>query len=547
MVRQEFDWRAIDPYGQDAATWAQVDPTLVISVIRGWIDQGWNVGIFHWTQLADDDGTVYEPAGLPLPFNAQIKIWNASYPGVGMRWRRCQPDGTVAFETRPEQQPQQPVKDLFYAAYVQALSQYSGPEIRIAGTSLGAQLTVALAQMTYEGTTALSAGLQPKRLALIDPYWSPPDPLLSHNGQPYYSFMPGGKVPGELIRDYVQALKQRNVIFEWSTTSGANAFNRGDVNTPLQPLISNTSVELAYFDDGTPLPLDFGRRHGDSYRYYFRSQELAPPDECTWNSGQDVGGGVCYRTGRVALSAATSNERTRAIMDAGGRWEQVTGWNTPSLADDTFRCTDQEACRTRTLLIGSSESLQSLAAQGLKAWLPDTDFRVVELTREPTAADLAETALLIVFLPAPPSAAVRERVRQFVEQDGGAVLIVGEHTKYTPGAGAGAYAAIFGMAFGTDNVFPDCDADHRALLAEPGLFGLSATDSAQVAGSNTVMGGAAYLRTSDGKVILAGKQYPGLGRVVVAGDANIWGGCGYSENRDVHTALVNWLRVSPWK
>ncbi|MFC6593137.1 hypothetical protein ACFP81_15100 [Deinococcus lacus] len=51
-----------------------------------WLARGWNVGIFHWTQLADDEGTFF------MPFNAQAKIWTADYTQnngtrIGMRYR----------------------------------------------------------------------------------------------------------------------------------------------------------------------------------------------------------------------------------------------------------------------------------------------------------------------------------------------------------------------------------------------------------------------------------------------------------------------------
>ncbi|NJM07490.1 VWA domain-containing protein [Candidatus Gracilibacteria bacterium] len=317
------------------------------NVAEFWLDQGWNVGLFQWTQLANDRAS----PGLtffPSPYFAQSKIWTPDGP-AGMRWAKCSKD---EYEDRPEFTPGVSVARLFYEAYQDALAQYSGSEIRLAGNSLGAQLVIAMAQIAYT-EDQLPSSRRPQRIALLDPYWGPTRGF-------DYSFMPGGKRPGEISREYVQALKQQGVVFEWVKSSAVNEYNWGDTNEPLIDTISRTDYKLDLPEDSS-----IWNYHKAGWVLYFWSKDFPAPDECTQSSTPDEG---CTPTGRTAYASSNTIERASEIMDPdgdletsdGGRWEQVTGRTTGTAEDDTFRCIGRCPCSDTALVFDTTASMDGI-------------------------------------------------------------------------------------------------------------------------------------------------------------------------------------------
>ncbi|WP_224249070.1 hypothetical protein [Hyalangium gracile] len=288
-----------------------------VNVANAWVDAGYNVGIFHWTQLADDDDV------LPTPIGPEAKIWTNNFATTAndyrLRWRKC--DGT--FNTAS--QAPAPARQLFYTAYKAALSKYAGPEIRIVGHSLGNQMALGMTRLAYDDTS-LAASRKPKRVALLDPYWSRL-PI-----KPYFN----NRYTTEAIREHVSFLKSKGVVFEWTKTSGVNDLG-GDANDAMIPLIGRTT----YFPDFLEWT-DVAGRHVAAPKLYFWSFAFAAPNECTADST-----GTCFGTGRKSHSAKTPLADTARIMDPdtnlttqdSGRWEQVSGKDTATPADDTFRCT----------------------------------------------------------------------------------------------------------------------------------------------------------------------------------------------------------------
>ncbi len=121
-----------------------------------WLEGGWNVGIFRWTQHADE----------LVPADAESKIWSAEV-APGMRWVRA--DGSV--EADPEHGT---VGDRATRALLTALSRWRGGELRIVGHSLGSQVATQVTSRLYAGVRSgrLPARVRPGRLALLDPFWS---------------------------------------------------------------------------------------------------------------------------------------------------------------------------------------------------------------------------------------------------------------------------------------------------------------------------------------------------------------------------------------
>lgn len=522
-ARHEFEWRTIDPLMQGDPQWQFADPTQVINVAKGWLDRGWNVGVFHWTQLADDDD-FGESSGRPT--NAEAKIWTADYPNVKMRWRTCNPDGTTSFETRDEAMPTAPVKDLFYAAYKAAMARYSGTEVRLVGHSLGAQLSVATTKLLYDDLT-MPTNQKPTRVVLADPYWTSP---LSDG------YKPEGLHTGEITRNYVRDLKQSGVIFERNTTSDVNEYNLGDANRDLDLLISNTKYDVQYLSG----PTEIFNRHTAGYKLYFWSQAFPAPDECAQHSTDQ-----CALTGRRAQSAATPDDRARAMTDPddnpatedGAVWEQVTGKDTPTPEDDTFKCTN--SCTQRVLLYGPTGGAARLAV--IQDYLAESKFTTQTIISFPTDEQLAETGLLVINVPSDDS---RERVVEDFVKRGGVLLLLGEHGRgnLTGAATMRAYAARFLFTINTDIVLPQCLLTNKVEVT--GGIPVTGNVMALVAGTATVARGTPVLQTADGRTVLAViEDYEGGGRVAVAGDSNIFAGCAAfrEPNRRFAVALFDWL------
>ncbi|MFP4395490.1 MAG: hypothetical protein ACLFTI_09520, partial [Anaerolineales bacterium] len=145
----------------------------------GWIDEGWNVGIFVWNQFSDEREGVEIGQWLgdgPPPqgvLDAEAKIWTADGP-KGMRWYDWDAVPLVGgYREAPAGTPS--AGELFYETYIDALPETYTQTIRIAGHSLGNQMAVRLTHLVDAGieNDGVPEALRPTRVALLDPYWSP--------------------------------------------------------------------------------------------------------------------------------------------------------------------------------------------------------------------------------------------------------------------------------------------------------------------------------------------------------------------------------------
>jgi hypothetical protein len=90
-----------------------------------WLARGWNVGIFQWTRLADDDFALQ-------PVDTEKKIYDANSRNVGMRWKM----NADEFSVRGN--PTNNLTQIYRSAYLQVANALaSGLEIRLIGNSLG--------------------------------------------------------------------------------------------------------------------------------------------------------------------------------------------------------------------------------------------------------------------------------------------------------------------------------------------------------------------------------------------------------------------------
>lgn len=279
-------------YKQNDATYG-VD----VNMADAWINAGWNIGIFYWSQLADE-GEVTD---------AEAKIWSANGP-KGMRWRKV--DGTYVAG------PAKSAGELFLDAYSSAMSNYYGTNIRIAGHSLGNQMATRLTKLVSDKVTAgqLPSTLLPKRVALLDPFWS-------KYGKDYL----GGKWTGEVSRAYVTELKQKGIAFEHYKSSGITDVGVGDANLEMEKLTAFSNMAPWYISS-----TDLGAKHVAAYNEYFYSFYTPAPEEVT------ISWGTRNLTGKVAASAATSDARIKEMMDPTKYWVQVEGRYTQDPSDDMY-------------------------------------------------------------------------------------------------------------------------------------------------------------------------------------------------------------------
>ena len=258
-----------------------------VDAADAWIDAGWNVGIFYWNQFADETDVG----------QAEDKIWKDTV----LTWKNC------AGKVIPVTPSLGNVSDLLFKTYTEALKDYVGPNIRLAGHSLGSQLVTRLAAKVADAAKAgkLDAHLIPKRIALLDPWWSSSkDPKAAH---------------GTLVRELIAPLKSQQMIFEWYKTSTLAELFKSDLNLELKAMIGQTQIALDYYSTANQVS-----RHMSAPFVYFLSFKDPPPPGCS---------APCVDT---APSASVSDARMLDLMTRGVLWQQITGKNTAETRDNGF-------------------------------------------------------------------------------------------------------------------------------------------------------------------------------------------------------------------
>lgn len=136
------------------------DPTdgnKTVDLTSKWIADGWNVGVFYWTPYADEKEVK----------DAEAKIWSVAGPQK-MRYKNPGPDYSAAgYSTTGALTIS--IGDFAYNEYTRIMKNHSTTaEIRFAGHSLGSQLAVRTAKKLSDAKFPI----MPKRLELLDPFWS---------------------------------------------------------------------------------------------------------------------------------------------------------------------------------------------------------------------------------------------------------------------------------------------------------------------------------------------------------------------------------------
>jgi len=290
----------------------------------GWIDAGWNVGIFVWNQFSDETTGISVGAWFgdgPPPqgvLDAEAKIWSANGP-KGMRWRDWDNFLGGGYSSPPAGTPS--AGQLFYETYVAAFPSGYDQPIRIAGHSLGNQMAVRLAYLVDQGIAAgtVPAALRPARVALLDPYWSPDPRTDIPDG------MAAGQRTGDVVRQAIASLIPRGTLFEWYWSSIWTTPPQGDANDALKPMVFYAAMDPAFATED----LD---KHLAAQHLYFWSHAFAGPAACA--------GEACLGMDRVL--SRLSDAQLAAVMRSDYRWVQTEGQATATPADDAYQSVQQE-------------------------------------------------------------------------------------------------------------------------------------------------------------------------------------------------------------
>ncbi|TCN59535.1 hypothetical protein D0809_06425 [Flavobacterium circumlabens] len=212
--------------------------------------ENWNVGIFHWIQLADDNG-------LP-PLTEEKKIYDANSSGIGMRWRKS----NNTFSTRGNSSLS--VLQLYRQEYQKITAVVSNAtELRLIGNSLGGNLTMAMLR-----EVAINGARLPNRVTLMDPYWNPGLVKSGSFNLPTNFVTPNSSPDTRYVgKDAAVRLNNAGIAIEYfvSSAAGQDGYNRGVA------FIAQYTNLLPFYTN------DIAAKHTQPTRVYMWSKGLGFP------------------------------------------------------------------------------------------------------------------------------------------------------------------------------------------------------------------------------------------------------------------------------
>lgn len=245
--------------------------------------KNWNVGIFYWSQFADDVEGKGISAFVDAITHPEMKIYSANNK-AGMRWAYLNQQGKIAFcsvsDSHCAQLPMNiagrplGVRMLAYYSYLNAFPKNYDRPIRIAGQSLGTQLAVQLAGLVADNPHAP----QPSQLTLLDPYFTPGlhhinvgtrrDSVADYN---YH-------VAKKLLKE------DPNLAFSIYRTSKLSEWPTGDRNKPLENLAAYTRICPAFLSNAAKKQLIINEHLSCAYIYFHSKALPIPADGVNANS-----------------------------------------------------------------------------------------------------------------------------------------------------------------------------------------------------------------------------------------------------------------------
>ncbi|MEN3042190.1 MAG: hypothetical protein ABDH59_02655 [Fervidobacterium sp.] len=213
-----------------------------VNTSQFWVSKNYNVGVFYWNQFADESEVK----------DAEAKIW--SYSGFKRMRYRLKDGSYLSFNESKS------IGDLAFECFVENFKNYSGSEIRLIGHSLGNQLATVLAWKIHKGIESgiLPPNVMPKRLVLLDPFWS--------KGEKNYI---GNRWTGEVSRQYVRELiTLRAIAVEMYKGSMIGGLLVGDENEEMKGMVAFYRLWADFIPTN-----DQAEQHTYAVAWYFWSME----------------------------------------------------------------------------------------------------------------------------------------------------------------------------------------------------------------------------------------------------------------------------------
>lgn len=259
---------------------------------KNWINKGYNIGAFVWTQLADEDEVK----------DAEAKIWKAQNGFKNMRYR-------LSDNTYKDFGGSASVGDIFFNIYSKALVNNRN-SITLAGHSLGNQVVTKLTEniMNSYESGSIAQNLIPKRITLLDPFWS-------KDGKSYLNNIWTGAKCREIIN---KAISNYTVAVEQYKTTAIGGTITGDENLDMRKMTAFYRI----WPDFIPVQ-EAGTQHSYAYVWYFDSIAYSI----------SVTGGVAGASSNISDLKNTMNYGKPNLYYF---YNTGSGNKTPTSSDDTF-------------------------------------------------------------------------------------------------------------------------------------------------------------------------------------------------------------------
>eukprot|EP00928_Gymnodinium_smaydae_P029618 TRINITY_DN22259_c0_g1_i1.p1 TRINITY_DN22259_c0_g1~~TRINITY_DN22259_c0_g1_i1.p1 ORF type:complete len:485 (-),score=77.74 TRINITY_DN22259_c0_g1_i1:223-1677(-) len=193
-------------------------------LMDAWFAKGWNVGFFFWDQFADE----------PCARDAEQKVW-FDKSKLGLRYATYHL-GEEHSQYQIMQAGFDSVADLCTQAIDDVMGDFSGPEFRLVGHSLGSQVATRCAALLKDGRRQHKT--VPTRLVLLDPFFTERHmmglvrchDLEEHKGIGEYSLKEATKYINTLYENGVPTVVHISSPFPESSVLGDTIF-------PFEPIV----------------------------------------------------------------------------------------------------------------------------------------------------------------------------------------------------------------------------------------------------------------------------------------------------------------------
>jgi hypothetical protein len=271
-----------------------------INTAQFWKTAGYNIAYLNWMQFSDS-----------INLKAvEEKIWTSDQTGEISYYTR---DGSKKYKTEIG------IAEHMFNLYKKALKNQINKNIRVSGHSLGNQVVSAISEKVMESVEKgeIDEILIPRRITLLDPYWS-------KFGKSYLE----NQTNAEKVKNIIeQLITKYDTVGEFYKTTIQGGPLVGDENKALKQLTANFRVWADFIN----IILDPDKQHSYAVAWYF------------WSLSADIN---ADNNGFVGANA--TNEEIKSVMNHEKNeffhWESDgDGNDTNNPTDDTFIRKDGES------------------------------------------------------------------------------------------------------------------------------------------------------------------------------------------------------------